>query len=121
MKKILLSFLLFAGILNAQEPYRQLLITETFNQGAYGYTYYEFTNMGDQAINLNEFKLASNYSQSVLQFPEIPWRPNGVRWMWLPDYVLNPGETFLMTEAYDFGPAVYKQNPYAILSYFLIS
>ncbi len=114
MKKLLLLFLLFAGILNAQEPYRQLLISEIFNQGAYGYTYYEFTNMGDRAVNLKEFKLSSNYSASVLQTPELPWQPNGAaRSMWLPDYVLNPGESFLMTEAYDFGPATYKRDPYA--------
>ena len=114
MKKFLLCFLLLPWILNAQEPYRQLLITETLNQGAYGYTYYELTNMGNTSINLKEFKLGGNYVQSVLQTPELPWRPNGTsHLMRLPDFVLNPGETFLMTEAYDFGPAVYKQNPYA--------
>lgn len=114
MKKILLLILLFSGIAQAQEPYRQLLITETFNQGAYGYTYYELTNMGDKTINLSEFKLGANYSQSVLQTPEVPWKPNGSAFlMRLPDYILKPGQSFLMTEAYDYGPKTYKQDPYA--------
>ena len=112
MKKFLLCFLLMPWILNAQEPYRQLLITETFMQASYEYSYYELTNMGNTAINLKEFKLASNYAENVLQTPEVPWKPNGAaRSMWLPDRILNPGESFLMTGAYDFGPRIYKINP----------
>jgi hypothetical protein len=56
--KHLLFLMLLGGILNAQEPYRSLIISES-RTSAQPDNYIELTNMGDEAINLQEFKFGA--------------------------------------------------------------
>ncbi len=110
MKILLLPFLFMAVILNAQEPYRQLLITEAFVH--WDYAYLEITNMGDQDINLKEFKIGTNRSFNIPEnLTEDPWS-SSYR-MFLPDSILKPGESYVITSAYDFGPREYARDPYS--------
>jgi hypothetical protein len=110
--KLLLFLLLFTGILNAQEPYRSLIISES-RANAQPDNYIELTNMGDKAINLNEFKFGDMrpwIPQPVLDVWNDPWVPEGNRFFMLPDRVLQPGESWVITTAYDFGPAMYARK-----------
>lgn len=115
--KLLLLFTLTVGILYAQEPepYRQLLITEIYTQRP-NRNYVELTNMGEETINLSEFKLgvlnpwASGRIYDVDTDPWVPQNWNYV--MFLPDVDLGPDESFVITGAYDFGPRRYKESPY---------
>jgi hypothetical protein len=101
--------MVFAGMLKAQEPYRQLLITEAVVFD-WGDNYFEFTNMGDKAINLKEFKFGAR-----LYVPENLDSIGG--WatttkFTLPDYILQPGKSFVICPAYDFAVEQYALNPY---------
>jgi hypothetical protein len=108
--KILLFFLIFIGVLHAQEPYRSLVISEarrdTPNQG-----FLELTNMGDQTINLNDFKfgMISPWSAQICDVFLDPWNP-GTAWFYLPDVELAPGESYVVANAYDFGPRQYRNK-----------
>ncbi len=116
MKLKLLLFLgCIAGILQAQEPYRHLMITEAYTQRP-GRNYCEITNMGDQTINLGEFKFGTlNLSHGriydVFNEPWVPQNTTPASVFMLPDVDLAPGETFLITGAYDFGPRQYELRP----------
>jgi hypothetical protein len=110
--KLLLLLMLFAGILNAQQPYRSLIISEARQSGQPD-NYIELTNMGDQAINLKEFKFGAMrpwIPEPVLDVWNDPWVPEGNRFFMLPDRVLEPGESWVITTAYDFGPAMYNRR-----------
>ena len=76
MKKLLLLFLIISGILHAQEPYRQLLITEASNRD-WDDNYIEITNVGSQSVNLKDFKLGvlSEYHTPILDVNVDPWIP----------------------------------------------
>ena len=115
MKQLLLLLLLMPGVLGAQEPYRQLLITEAFCH--WDYSYLEITNMGNSDINLKEFKLAGNRSASIpenlLEDPWYPRTPYNAFGIMLPDLILNPGKSYVITSAYDFGPREYVRDPYS--------
>jgi hypothetical protein len=110
--KFLLFLMLFAGILNGQQPYRSLIISEA-RQNEQPNNYIELTNMGNTAINLKEFKFGAMrpwIPQPVLNVWEDPWVPEGNRFFMLPDRVLQPGESWVITTAYDFGPAMYNRK-----------
>jgi hypothetical protein len=113
MKLKLLLFLMFLTvILNAQEPYRSLVISES-RANAQPDNYIELTNMGSEAINLKEFKFGDMrpwIPQPVLDVWNDPWVPEGNRFFMLPDKVLQPGESWVITTAYDFGPAMYARK-----------
>ncbi len=112
MKKLLLLFILSAGILHAQEPYRQLVITEVM---AYSYAgnYTEITNMGNQSVNLKDFKYIGDYRINIPEdmYAE-PWTYPAIKSFMLPDFILEPGQSFVITAAYDFGPRMYEKDPY---------
>jgi len=111
--KTLLFLLILTGILNAQEPYRSLVISEV-RLGRPDYTHIELTNMGDEPVNLGEFKLALKR----------PWGPriydvfDNEQWdvedpsyyFMLPEKELEPGESYVITAAYDFGPVMYNKR-----------
>ena len=107
--KFLLLIMLLAGMLKAQEPpYRQLLITEAVGYNWYT-NYFEFTNMGDKAINLKEFKFGARLY--------VPENLDSGSWatttkFTLPDFILQPGKSFVICPAYDFGVEQYALNPY---------
>ena len=113
MKKLLLLFILITGMLRAQEPYRQLLITEVM---AYSYAgnYTEITNMGNQTINLKDFKYIGDYTINMpADMFNAPWTYPAIKSFMLPDFVLEPGQSFVITAAYDFGPMMYARDPYS--------
>ncbi|HSM48355.1 MAG TPA: hypothetical protein VK872_11110, partial [Draconibacterium sp.] len=57
LKLLLFTMLLSVGVF-AQEAYRSLIITES-RQTAQDDNYLEITNVGDQAINLKDFKVGT--------------------------------------------------------------
>ncbi len=114
MKKLLL-ILLFAPalFLQAQEPYRQLIISEACNRD-WDDTYIEITNIGNQTINLSEFKIGvlANSYPAILDVNNDPWIPSSADYFfWLPDQELAPGESFVISQAYDFGRRQYAKHP----------
>ncbi len=112
--KVLLFLVLSVGILHAQEPYRQLMITEVYTQRP-NRNYCEITNMGNETINLGEFKFGTlNLSHGrIYDVHNDPWVPQNFNndVFMLPDVELAPGESYLITGAYDFGPRQYKLRP----------
>ncbi len=111
--KFLLFSALFIGVLQAQEPYRQLMITEVYTQRP-DRNYCEITNRGNKTINLGEFKFGTlNLSHGrIYDVHNDPWVPQNAESVFmLPDVELAPGESYVITGAYDFGPRQYKLRP----------
>ncbi|HDR50040.1 MAG TPA: T9SS type A sorting domain-containing protein [Mariniphaga anaerophila] len=118
--KLLLFSMFFTGIIHAQVvcEYPEgvittLVITEArFQSPAVGYI--ELTNLGDEPVNLKEFKLGRltpwSRSSSVNDLCNDPWYTETGDYMFLPDRVLEPGESFVITNAYDYGPVHYKEG-----------
>jgi hypothetical protein len=109
---LLFSIFLLSSVLNAQEPYRNLIISEARMSGQES-NHVELTNMGDEPVNLGEFKFGLMrpwIPEPVLDVWNDPWIPEGNRMFMLPDVVLQPGESFVITSAYDFGPTQYNNK-----------
>jgi len=108
--KLLLFFLMCIGMLQAQVPYRSLVITEARkddpNNG-----YLEITNMGNQTINLNDFKFGKMepWGNQICDVNLGPWNP-GTLWFYLPEQMLEPGQSYVIANAYDFGPRQYRNK-----------
>ena len=113
MKKLLLLFLLVSGFgalvnaqsLNATKPYNNLIITEFEYHDTYMF-YVEITNMGTETINLNEFQFQNNpaWAQPFLGY-------DASYAFILPDKLLAPGESFLISSAYDYNPKMWPKDP----------
>ena len=86
--KILLFFLLIGGMLHAQDTIRSLVITEAFIGRQYR-NHVEITNMGTEPVNLANFKFG--------RVQDNKFERNKVA-IQLPDKVLQPGESFLLTD-----------------------
>jgi len=111
--KLLLFAMLLSGIILAQEVYRGLVITEA-RMNAQPDNYIEITNMGNQAVNLKDFKLGTirPWNQAINDVFADPWIPDVNRNIMLPDFVLEPGKSFVVTTAYDFAGEQYaKKTP----------
>ncbi len=108
--KFLLFFLMFVGVLQAQEPYNSLVITEARRDNPQN-GFLELTNMGNETINLNNFKfgMISPWSAQICDVFSDPWDP-GTAWFFLPDVNLAPGESYVVAHAYDFGPRQYRNK-----------
>src|SRR5690606_12979124 len=105
--------ILFSGSLLAQEPYKQLIVSEACNRD-WDDTYFEITNIGDITINLSEFKIGvlSNSYPPILDIYNDPWTTSTPNFhFWLPNRELAPGESFVMSGAYDFGRRQYAKRP----------
>jgi len=109
---LMICFLMFFNHLNAQEPYRQLIITECNVMNPY-LSYVEITNMGDKTVNLGEFKYGKLGSHApILDVLNDPWIPsNPTSTFRLPEVELEPGKSYTITGAYDFGPRQYAKRP----------
>jgi hypothetical protein len=70
------------------------------------YTYIELANADDHDINLKGFKIATSYYYNLL--PD--WGPTG--YAYLPDKVLQPGETFVVAQVADLGDQNYNEGLY---------
>ncbi len=109
--KILLFLLFLSAILNAQEPNRSLVITEC-RSDSYWNNYIELTNMGDTPINLGEYKFGrlTPWGPKVYNVND-PWPSNPVNF-WLPEKILQPEESYVITLAWDFTPTMYSMGVY---------
>ena len=87
-----------------------LVITEALRVGVDN-TYAEITNMGDKPVDLNEVKWGkiNPWRTSIYDVYNDSWNP-GLDWFYLPEIILQPGESFVITTAYDFGPAQYNKK-----------
>jgi hypothetical protein len=118
--KLLLFFLTGFGILNAQGPYRNLIISEA-SLGVAPMAYVELTNKGDVTINLSEFELGkvSPWSLPVGYEPGEPlppiedWYdvPENQRMM-LPDVELAPGQSWVIANVSDWRLEMEKIDPF---------
>jgi hypothetical protein len=109
--KLLLSLMLISGgVLFSQTPYRSLIITEARMDNEPD-AYVEITNMGSETIQLSEFKFGkiAPWSAAILDVHTDPWNP-GNDFFFLPERELGPGESFVITSAYDFGPRMYRKR-----------
>jgi hypothetical protein len=106
---ILFSLLAFSAGIRAQDTrwdtIPDLIISE-IRLATYEYTYIELTNVDDVAINLKDFKIATSYYYSGA----VNQGPTG--YAYLPDKVLQPGESFLVASVHDFGDLNYSENLY---------
>ena len=89
------------GIMTAQDTVRSLIITEVSLWRADD-SYIEFTNMGDSALHLKNFEFGR------LDPWTEPWETSANNRFFLPDTVLEPGETFLIATVLDFNDEQYK-------------
>ena len=109
--KLLLFAMLLSGSILAQEAYRGLVISEARLTGQME-NYIEITNMGDQAINLKDFKLGTirPWNEAINDVYLDPWVPDNHRYIMLPDYVLEPGKSFVVASARDFQYEQYNKR-----------
>ena len=108
------------GLLNAQEAYRQLIITEARLSGQ-PMSYIEITNVGDQEINLGEFELGtvSPWTSRVGYDPDEPLPPledwfnvGENHRMMLPDTILQPGASWVIASASTWRLGMERRDPF---------
>jgi hypothetical protein len=106
---ILFSLLAFSTGIRAQDTrwdtIPDLIISE-LRLATYEIGYIELTNVGDVDLNLKDFKIATSYYYSGA----VNQGPTG--YAYLPDKVLQPGESFLVATVNDFGDLNYSENLY---------
>ncbi len=115
--KLLLFSVFVAGILNAQvvctypEGVNTSLIISEARMTSNGDAYMEITNMGTETIRLSDFKFGTLNpwvrSSAVNDVCNDPWYTDTHDYMFLPDRTLEPGKSFVITNAYDYGPEHY--------------
>jgi len=107
--KLLLLFLCVVGygvIVKAQtkKPYNNLLITETrFTDTPQNYV--EFTNMGDETIDLANFEFGTIGPWTT------PFNADANNHFKLPAKQLEPGKSFVIAVGSDFGPENWLIDP----------
>ena len=94
-RKLLLSLLLVVGgLVYAQnDTIKTLLITEA-HLGEPSICYVEISNVGDEAIQLSDFEIGQDQHNDFINTDN----------MMLPEYLLQPGESFLLAKVRDYGP-----------------
>jgi hypothetical protein len=95
--KLLLLLFLLGGIVHAQDTIRTLLITESRMSGT-PQNYIEITNMGNDPIQLNQFELGH-----LSPWGQPPYTAEPDNSFMLPDYLLEPGESYVIAARYEFG------------------
>ncbi len=110
LKLLLFAMLLSAGIY-AQEAYRGLIITESRMSGSPD-NYVEITNVGDKAVNLKDFELGkvTPWDPAITDVFTSPFTPGTSGYIMLPDFVLEPGKSFVVATAYDFAAEKYAKK-----------
>ena len=117
---IILVFLYSGILLNAQEAYRQLIITEA-SLGKGPMAYLEITNVGDETINLSDFELGkvtpwtsrTGYESGEPLPPLEDWFnvPLTERMM-LPGEELAPGESWVIANVSDWRLSMERIDPF---------
>jgi len=95
LKLLLIALVFTSGALFAQDTIRSLVITEA-NLHPEPQAYLELTNMGNEPIQLSNFKLG------LIEHDVVPWNVRAGRLYRLPEKVLLPGESFVIASATDF-------------------
>jgi hypothetical protein len=103
-QKLLLLLMLISGMLYAQEPYRNLIISEIRGNDT-RFNYVEITNMGTKTINLAEFELGNNDPWTN------PWTAGADRRYRLPNKMLAPGQSYLIASVDDVPLRVWPMDP----------
>src|SRR5690554_1891811 len=110
--KFLFCFFLFSiGVLNAQDTIRSLIISEARLDNPRD-SYIEITNVGNEAINLSQFKVGElgAYQENQVFNPYTdPIIPREDFWLMLPDVSLEAGKSLVI-----------KNNGYAALGRLII-
>lgn len=98
LKLLLIVFLLTTGVMvQAQDTIRSLIISEALMR-AWPWAYLELTNMGDEDIQLANFRVGK-----IEPWENELWTPRSAsRIFWLPERILKPGESFLIANVYDY-------------------
>jgi hypothetical protein len=98
LKLLLFVFLLTTGgMVQAQDTIRSLIISEA-NMRAWPWAYLELTNMGDEDVQLANFRVGK-----IEPWDNVLWTPRSTdRIFWLPERILKPGESFLIANVYDY-------------------
>jgi hypothetical protein len=108
--KLLLLFLMvvgFGALVNAQstKAYNNLIITE-IEYHTTDMFYLEITNMGIETINLKEFQFQNNPAWAQ------PYTGYDATYAFmLPDKLMHPGESFVVSSAYDYNPKMWPKDP----------
>jgi hypothetical protein len=98
-KILLLLLLLNVGVLNAQDTIRTLIITEA-RMDHHHHNFVEITNVGDFPVQLGEFKFGL-----IRPWNNVPFVPeSNNRAYWLPEKILQPGESYVMATVWEFNP-----------------
>ncbi|MFO7371211.1 MAG: T9SS type A sorting domain-containing protein [Bacteroidales bacterium] len=103
-KTLLFLFLLTCGVLNAQDTIKTLVISEA-RLDDHRVAYCEIANVGTEDIELAEFEFG------IIGAWTQPWNPGANNYLMLPEKTLAPGETFIISSAFDFFPEQYPRNP----------
>jgi len=103
--RLLLLFLLLAGMLNAQDTIRTFIITEA-RMDRNDICYVELTNIGEDPINMSHFEFGR-----ISPFGELPYSPAEGEYMMLPDKELAPGESFVIASFRDFSVKMHPLYP----------
>ena len=107
MKLKLLLFVLLAtiGMVQAQDTIRSLVITEACMR-SWPWAYVELTNMGDEDIQLANFKLGK-----IEPWENELWTPRSAdRIFRLPERILKPGASFLIANVYDYDLELHRKG-----------
>ena len=103
--KFLLIALLFVGVLNAQDTIRTLIITEA-RVDRNDQSYVEITNVGEEAVDLGQFKFGRISAWADRWTPE-----KAVDFLRLPSHSLEPGKSFVLASVKDFTLKMYPLEP----------
>lgn len=108
--KILLLLMTLATMSYGQQPNRKVLITEARLDDKQS-IFVEITNMGDTSIELSKFSLHRHTPWSKESAILDPWNDTwDTGGFYLPNETLDPGESYVVTTAYDFGPRMYNKR-----------
>jgi len=112
LKLLLVTLLVSSGMLIAQDTIRTLIISEARYDRA-DMAYLELTNVGSEAINLAEFEVSSMDPWTTFpddrRWPTEPPHIDG-RHVMLPDRVLEPGESFVISAFHDWVEEEYARD-----------
>ena len=112
LKFLLITFLLWGGIVSAQDyiyndTINYLVITEYRGDNT-NRTYLELTNMGDKPVQLNQFKIGHWGGGALLDYVTGITNRTAVR---IPsDKILQPGETYVFAAIKEYGPRKFAEG-----------
>ena len=100
---LIFSFLLVAGILNAQDTIKTLVISEARLDAAH-FAYVELSNVGTTPLNLADFEFGTINPWTV------PYNAGTNLWFMLPEKTLDPGKSFVIAKIDEYNPEMWPTN-----------